>query len=57
MSIMGLSPHVHQPIRNESPNGMIFGRIGKDVGVDVFSPTKKDIKQLYEYLNNGKYHQ
>lgn len=53
----GLDPHVHQPVRNVTPNGMIFGRTGKDVGVDVFSPNRKDIKQLYEYLNNGKYHE
>ena len=53
----GLSPHVHQPVRNTPPNGMVFGRTGKDVGIDVFSPNKKDIKQLYEYLNNGKYHE
>ena len=53
----GLSPHVHQPVRNTPPNGMVFGRTGKDVGIDVFSPNKKDIKQLYDYLNNGKYHE
>ncbi|MGN9018472.1 RHS repeat domain-containing protein, partial [Lachnospiraceae bacterium HCP1S3_C3] len=53
----GLAPHVHQPVRNVTPNGMIFGKTGKDVGIDVFSPNKKDIKQLYEYLNNGKYHE
>ena len=52
-----LAPHVHQPVRNVTPNGMIFGKTGKDVGIDVFSPNKKDIKQLYEYLNNGKYHE
>ena len=53
----GLAPHVHQPVRNVTPKGMIFGKTGKDVGIDVFSPNKKDIKQLYEYLNNGKYHE
>ena len=53
----GLAPHVHQPVRNVTPNGMIFGKTGKDVGIDVFSPNKKDIKQLYEYLNNGKYYE
>ena len=53
----GLSPHVHQPVRNTPPNGMVFGRTGKDVGIDVFSPNRKDIKQLYEYLYNGKYHE
>ena len=53
----GLAPHVHQPVRNVTPNGMIFGKTGKDVGIDVFSPNKKDIKQLYEYLNYGKYHE
>ena len=53
----GLAPHVHQPVRNVTPNGMIFGKTGKDVGIDVFNPNKKDIKQLYEYLNNGKYYE
>ena len=52
----GLALHVHQPIRNVTPNGMIFGRTGKTVGVDTLSPSKKDVKQLYEYINNGKYH-
>ncbi len=53
----GLSPHVHQPIRNVAPNGTIYGKTGKTVGVDTLSPGPKDVKQLYEYLNNGKYHQ
>lgn len=53
----GLSPHVHQPVRNIAPNGTIYGRTGKTVGVDTLPPDPKDVKQLYEYLNNGKYHQ
>ncbi len=52
----GLSPHVHQPVRNVAPNGTIYGRTGKTVGVDTLSPSNKDVKQLYENLNNGKYH-
>ena len=53
----GMSPHVHQPVRNVAPNGVIYGKTGKTVGVDTLYPTPKDIKQLYEYINNGKYHQ
>ncbi|MBD5135553.1 MAG: hypothetical protein HDT39_06265 [Lachnospiraceae bacterium] len=53
----GLSPHVHQSIRNVAPNGTIYGRTGKTVGIDTLSPSNKDVKQLYEYLSNGKYHQ
>ncbi|MFG6339207.1 MAG: hypothetical protein K1W31_12460 [Lachnospiraceae bacterium] len=52
-----LSPHVHQPTRHIAPDGTIYGKTGKTVGVDTLSPDKRDIKQLYEYLNNGKYHQ
>ncbi len=52
----GLSPHVHQPIRNEAPNGNIYGSVGsKTSNGGVTSPTEKDVKQLYQYLNNGKY--
>ena len=50
-----LSPHVHQPVRNVAPDGTIYGGTGKTVGVDTLFPNEKDIKQLYEYLNNGKY--
>ena len=50
--------HVHQPTRNVNPNnGMITGKPGsktKNGGVTV--PGAKDVKQLYEYLENGKYH-
>ena len=52
----GLSPHVHQPIRNETPNGNIYGSVGsKTSNGGVTSPTEKDVKQLHQYLNNGKY--
>lgn len=51
-------PHVHQPTRNINPyTGEITGKPGsktKNGGVTI--PGKKDIKQLYEYLENGKYH-
>ena len=50
--------HVHQPTRNVNPNnGMIIGKPGsktKNGGVTV--PGAKDVKQLYDYLNNTKYH-
>ena len=53
-----IGPHVHQPTRNINPNnGVITGKPGtktKNGGVTV--PRAKDIKQLYEYLENGKYH-
>ena len=53
-----IGPHVHQPTRNINPNnGVITGKPGsktKNDGVTV--PRAKDIKQLYEYLENGKYH-
>ena len=52
-----LSPHVHQPTRHIAPDGTIYGKTGKTVGIDTLLPDKRDIKQLYEYLNNGKYHQ
>ena len=49
--------HVHQPTRNVSPKtGIIYGGQGTTPLVDVTFPNNKDIKQLYEYLNNGKYH-
>ena len=52
----GVEPHVHQPIRNEIPNGDIRGVVGtKTNNGGVTSPTNKDIKQLYDYLYNGKY--
>jgi len=50
--------HAHQPTRNvNSNNGKITGKPGfktKDDGVTV--PRAKDVKQLYDYLINGKYH-
>ena len=53
----GISPHIHQPQRNVAPNGDIFGKVGsKTADGGVTLPGKKDIKQLYEYLENGKYH-
>ncbi len=53
----GLSPHVHQPIRNMTPNGP-RGTTGTKIKNDgVTKPTQKDVKQLYENLNNGKYNE
>lgn len=39
----GLSPHVHQPIRNEAPNGNIYGSVGSKTsnGWRYFSNWKK----------------
>ena len=52
----GLSPHVHQPQRNATPKGDIYGGVGsKTSNGGVTSPGAKDTKQLYDYLNNGKY--
>ena len=50
--------HVHQPTRNVNPNnGMITGKPGsKTKNGGVTEPGAKDVKQLYEYLENGKYH-
>lgn len=48
-------PHVHQPIRNVNPNTCeITGKPGsktKNSGVTV--PGARDVKQLYECLENG----
>ena len=53
----GVSPHVHQPQRNVAPNGNIYGTVGtKTANGGVTLPTEKDVKQLYEYIVNGKYH-
>lgn len=50
-------PHVHQPLRNVAPGGSVFGDVGsKTKNGGVTSPMAKDIKQLYEYIKNGKYH-
>ena len=52
----GISPHVHQPIRNVAPNGMVYDSLGtKTYNGGVTLPSAKDVKQLYEYINNGKY--
>lgn len=52
----GVSPHVHQPQRNVAPNGDVYGMVGrKTKNGGVTFPKIKDIKQLYEYLINGKY--
>ena len=53
----GVSPHVHQPQRNKNlKNGNTYGSVGtKTSNGGVTSPTNKDVKQLYEHLNNGKY--
>jgi len=52
----GLSPHVHQPQRNVDPNGNIRGSVGtKTRNGGVTLPTRRDVKQLYNYLNNGNY--
>ncbi|WP_241837237.1 RHS repeat domain-containing protein [Salinivibrio sp. ML290] len=55
----GISPHVHQPVRNVSPKtGDIYGTQGtKTSNGGVTSPSKKDIKQLYDHVYNGKYGQ
>ena len=48
--------HVHQPTRNVAPDGTIYGGQGTKTGNGgVTLPNSKDVKQLYEYLNNGKY--
>ena len=51
----GISPHVHQPVRNVSPTGTYGGVGSKTSNGGVTSPTAKDVKQLYEYVNNQKY--
>ncbi|WP_420800704.1 RHS repeat domain-containing protein [Photorhabdus temperata] len=55
----GISPHVHQPVRNVSPKtGDIYGSQGtKTSDGGVTSPSTKDIKQLYDHVYNGKYNQ
>lgn len=49
--------HVHQPERNiNHKNEIITGKPGsKTKNGGVSSPSKKDISQLYDYLNNNKY--
>lgn len=51
----GIAPHVHKPMRNLY-NGNIRGGVGtKTKNGGVTSPTWHDVKQLYDYLYNGKY--
>ena len=52
----GISPHVHyETYRNIDPNNSNIIRGGlKDNPVRY--PNAKDVKQLYDYLENGKYH-
>lgn len=51
-----LAPHVHQPQRNVDPSGNVRGSVGSKTKNDgVTSPTRNDVSQLYDYLNNGKY--
>ena len=52
----GVSPHVHQPFRNVAPNGNIYGSVGSRTGNGGLTfPNARDVKQLYQYLFNGKY--
>lgn len=53
----GVSPHVHQPQRNVDPaTGNVYGGTGrKTADGGVTSPSARDVKDLYQYLNNGKY--
>lgn len=51
----GIAPHVHQPIRNAKPKGARGTTGSKTKNGGVTSPSKKDVKQLYDHLNNGKY--
>ena len=53
----GVTPHVHQPHVNVAPNGNVYGSVGsKTANGGVTYPSRKDVKQLYEYKVNGKYH-
>ena len=50
-------PHVHQPQRNILPDGGIKGGVGRRTFKGgVTSPSSADVKQLYEFLFNGKYY-
>ena len=54
----GISPHVHQPYRNVNPKtGYVYGGAhdGKTGSGLIDGPTARDIKHLYQYLENGKY--
>ncbi|OPX42547.1 tRNA(Glu)-specific nuclease WapA precursor [Ruminiclostridium hungatei] len=50
-------PHVHQPTRGvNAKTGEIYGSQGsKTANGGVTSPSTKDVKQLYDYIFNGKY--
>lgn len=54
----GISPHVHQPYVNIAPNGNVYGNVYRSgIGIDrIWYPNTRDVKQLYQYLFNGKYH-
>ena len=54
----GISPHVHQPYMNTAPNGNVYGNVYRsNVGIGrIWYPDTRDIKQLYQYIVNGKYH-
>ena len=49
-------PHVHLPSRNVFGDNIRGGCFNTKKGIGVNSPTKKDVKHLYQYLFNGKYH-
>ena len=47
-----IAPHVHQPQRNVRSDGTIYGKTGtKTSDGGVTSPSKRDVKQLYEYTS------
>lgn len=50
--------HVHQPIRNVNllTGEIRGGTFNPKKGIGVDSPNKLDIKQLYQFLFNEKYH-
>jgi len=48
-------PHVHQPQRNVNGSDIRGGLFNPKKGMGVDSPNALDIKQLYQYLFNGKY--
>ena len=54
-----VGPHVHQPIRNVNKvtKEIRGGAFNAKKGVGVDSPNRYDIKHLYQYLENGKYHE
>ncbi|MBB5352681.1 RHS repeat-associated protein [Haloferula luteola] len=51
----GLSPHVHQPLRNMTPRGARGTTGTKTKNGGVTKPSRKDVKQLYDHVENGKY--